>query len=151
MSIEKYRQARALIEDVGGGDFEGAKPESLVAKAESALGVTFPPSFRCFLLEMGCGDINGLEVFGLVDENFENSTVPNSIWLTLKKRRTIGLDPAYIVIAEGGDGTFHGLDTRQVGPDREATVVLLSVNGKNSGKVADSFGEYLLEEVRRTL
>ena len=63
MSTQKFELARELIAGAGGGDFEGAKPESLVARAETALGLTFPPSYRRFLLEMGCGDINGLEIF----------------------------------------------------------------------------------------
>jgi antitoxin YobK len=151
MSIEKYEQARRLIEDVGGGDFEGVKPETLVAKAEAALGVSFPPSYRRFLLEMGCGDINGLEVFGLIHDNFENSTLPNGIWLTLNERRGIGLHPAYVLIGEGGDGTFYSLDTRQKGEDGEAPVVRLSADGKRSERVADSFGNYFLEAVRSVL
>lgn len=151
MSIQKYQQARQLIEKAGGGDFEGSKSESLVTKAEAALGITFPPSYRCFLLEMGCGDINGLEIYGLINDNFENSTVPNGIWLTLSERREIGLHPAYVLISEGGDGTYYGLDTRQIDNNGEATVVRLSVDGKLSEKVANSFGEYLLEAVQRVV
>jgi hypothetical protein len=148
MSIEKYREAWQLIEGAGGGDFEGEKAETLVAMAETALGLSFPPSYRRFLLEMGCGDVNGLEVFGLINDNFENSAIPNGIWLTLKERQEIGLDPAYVLIGEGGDGSFYGLDTRQVGSSGEAPVVRLSVDGRQSERVADSFGEYLLEAVQ---
>jgi antitoxin YobK len=149
MSIQKYQQAREFIEAAGGGDFDGAKPESLVAKAEAALGLTFPPSYRRFLLEMGCGGINGLEVYGLIDDNFERSTVPNGIWLTLDDRRAIGLHPACVIVGDGGDGTHYALDTSQVGDAGEAPVVRLSVDGKQSEKVADSFGDYFLEAVRR--
>ena len=147
MSIQKYKEAREIIELSGGGDFEGAKPESLVIKAERALNLTFPPSYRRFLLEMGCGNINGLEVFGLINDNFEKSTVPNGIWLTLNERRSIGLDPAYIIIGDGGDGTYHALDTRKVDSAGEAPVVLLSVDGRHSKQVDDNFGAYLLKVV----
>src|SRR5437762_6151665 len=132
MSIQKYEQARELIEGAGGGDFEGVKPEVLVAKAEDALGLTFPPSYRRFLLQMGCGDINGLEVFGLINDNFEKSTVPNGIWLTLNQRRTIGLNRSYVIIADGGDGTYYALDTRQADEEGETPVVRLSVDGRYS-------------------
>jgi antitoxin YobK len=149
MSIQKYLQARELIEDAGGGDFEGAKPESLVLKAETALGLTFPPSYRRFLLEMGCGNINGFEVFGLINDNFEKSSVPNGIWLTLKKRCSIGLDLAYIIIGDGGDGHYYALDTRIIDNAGEVPVVVLSVDGRQSEPVADSFGSYLLEAMNR--
>ena len=148
MNIQKYSEARELIGSAGGGDFEGAKPESLVAKAETALGLTFPPSYRRFLLELGCGDINGVEVFGLINDNFEKSTVPNGIWLTLNERRSIGLHPAYVIVGDGGDGTYYVLDTRQVDSTGEVPVVLSSVDGQHSEKVADSFGNYLLEAIR---
>lgn len=151
ISIEKYQQARQLIEKAGVGDFEGAKPESLVAKAEAALGLAFPPSYRRFLAELGCGDVNGLEVFGLINDKFENSTVPNGIWLTLRERQDIDLNPAYVLIGEGGDGTYYSLDTRLAGKDGEAPVVRLSVDGKQSEKVAESFGEYFLEAVRNVV
>jgi hypothetical protein len=151
MSIQKYEQARALIEGAGGGDFEGTKPEGLVAKAEAALGLKFPSSYRRFLLQMGCGDINGLEVFGLINDNFEKSTVPNGIWLTLNQRRAIGLNPSYVIIGEGGDGTYYALDTRRTDKEGESPVVRLSVDGRKSEAVADDFGGFLLEAVKRVV
>lgn len=145
--MQNYQKARELIEEAGGGDFEGAKPEALVSKAEAALGVKFPPTYRRFLLELGCGDINGVEVFGLINDNFEKSTVPNGVWLTLNERRSIDLDPAYVVVGECGDGTYYALDTRHVDAGGESPVVRLSVDAKHSEKVADSFGSYLLSVV----
>jgi hypothetical protein len=147
MSTQKYLEARKLIASACGGDFEGAKSELLVAKAETILGLTFPPSYRRFLLEMGCGGINGVEVFGLINDNFEKSTVPNGIWLTLNKRRAIGLHPAYVIVGDGGDGTYYALDTRHINSVGEAPIVCLSVDGHHSEKVADSFGDYFLDAV----
>lgn len=147
MSMQDYEKAIRLIEEAGGGDFEGTKAELLVSKAEAALGIKFPPSYRRFLLEMGCGDINGLEVFGLISDNFEKSAVPNGIWLTLNERGSIGLDPAYVIVGEGGDGTYCALDTRHVDTDGENPVMRLSVDGKQGEQMAESFGSYLLKAV----
>src|SRR5262245_4980012 len=47
MGMEKYGRARELMAKAG-GDFAGPKPESLVARAEAALGLRFPPSYRQF-------------------------------------------------------------------------------------------------------
>lgn len=148
MSVQKYQQARELIESLGSGSFEGSKSESLVAQAEAALGLVFPPSYRRFLLEMGCGDINGVEILGLIDNNFEISSVPNGIWLTLNERRTIGLDPAYVLIREGGDGSYYALDTGRRDDMGESPVVLLSIDGKQSIKIANSFGDHFLDVIR---
>ena len=150
MSSQDYEKARDLIEDAGGGDFEGSKPESLVAKAESALGLKFPPSYKQFLIEMGCGDINGFEVYGIIDDNFENSSIPNGIWMTLKQRNAIGLDHKYVIVGEGGDGTLNVIDTGET-IEAENPVIRLSIDGKLSQRMNDSFGSYLLEQVESVL
>jgi hypothetical protein len=147
MSMQQYEKAIKMIEKAGGGDFEGAKPEALVAQAEAALDLKFPPSYRRFLLELGCGCINGMEVFGLISDNFERSTVPNGIWLTLNERKSIALDPAYVIVGDGGDGTYYSLDTRHVDGAGEGPVIRLSVDGNQCEKIADSFGSYLLNAV----
>lgn len=151
MSIQKYEQARELIDAAGGGDFAGMKPEALVVKAETALGLKFPPSYRRFLLEMGCGNIYSLEIYGLINDVFEKSSIPNGIWLTLDERRTIGLHPAYVIIGDVGDGAVYGIDTREVGTDGEAPIVMLSVDRTQSERIADSFGDYFLEAVGRVV
>jgi antitoxin YobK len=148
MSVQNYIEARRLVDDTGVGDFEGAKPEQLVAKAENVLGLRFPPSYRRFLLEMGCGSVNGFEVYGLINDNFEKSTVPNGIWLTLDERRSIGLDHRYILISESGDGSYYAIDTENLDNAKEAAVVRLSADGHSHEKVANSFGSYFLESVR---
>ncbi len=151
MSIEKYHLALKLIEDSGLGDFEGSKPESLVAQAETSLDLTFPPSYRKFLLEMGCGNINSFEIYGLINDNFENSSIPDGIWLTLNERKLNGLNSDYVLIGEGGDGTFYALDTKQIGYDNESPVVRLSADWKQSEKVAKSFGHYFFDETQKAL
>ena len=149
MSMQNYETAKDLIYRAGGGDFEGAKPEALVSKAEAALGLKFPPSYRRFLLELGRGDIAGLEVFGLINDNFEKSTVPNGIWLTLGERRSANLNSAYVIVGDGGDGSYYALDTGRADDHGESPVVILSVDGAQSQDVAESFGQYLLDAVRR--
>ena len=83
MSLEKYRRARELITKAGGGDFAGPRPEALVARAEAALGLRFPPSYRQFLLDLGAGDVGGFEVYGIIDDDFADARVPDAIALTL--------------------------------------------------------------------
>jgi hypothetical protein len=147
VSLRDYQIAKSLIEEAG-GDFDGPKSEDLIAAAEQALELGFPPSYRQFLLDLGCGDVNGLEVYGLIDHRFEKSSVPNGIWLTLNERRNIQLDHAYILIGDGGDGCYLALDTRNADGSGENPVVRLSVDGEESESVAMSFGAYLLNAVK---
>ncbi|HEY1906964.1 MAG TPA: SMI1/KNR4 family protein [Myxococcaceae bacterium] len=150
MTLEKYRRATELVAKAGGGDFVGARPESLVARAEAALGLRFPPSYREFLLEFGAGDIAGFEVYGVIDEEFGDVRVPDAIALTLDARRS-GLDPRYILIGTLGDGSHDCLDTVHLGPGGEAPVVQLSSEFDDPVTLADSFGEYFLVEVQDAL
>lgn len=145
--MQNYEKAIKLINEAGGGDFEGKKPESLISRAEVALGIKFPPSYRRFLLEMGCGDISGVEIFGLINDNFQNSATPNGIWLTLNERDSIGLNPAYILVGENGCGAYYALDTRKSDGTGENPVVRLSMDGKQAEQVAESFGSYILNAV----
>jgi len=150
MSLEKYRRAREMIAKAGGGDFVGPKPEPLVARAEVALGRRFPPSYRQFLLDLGAGDIGGFEVYGIIDENFDDARVPDAIALTLEARRS-GLDPRYVLIGTLGDGSHDCLDTGHPSVTGEVPVVQLSSEFEDPVTLADSFGEYLLFEVEDAL
>jgi antitoxin YobK len=150
MGMEKYRRARELIAKAGGGDFAGPKPESLVARAEAALGLRFPPSYRQFLLDLGAGDIGGFEVYGLIHDDFEDARVPDAIALTLDARRS-GLDRRYVLIGTLGDGSHDCLDTGHPDASGEAPVVQLSAEYEDPVTLADSFGEYLLVEVQDAL
>ncbi len=147
MNSDDYTHAKALIDEIG-GDFDGQKSEGLVAKAESALGIRFPPSYRSFLLDYGCGGFDGFEVYGLIDENFIDSSVPNGIWLTLNERSGIGLEKNFVIVGSGGDGTYLALDTGSQDENGEAPVVRLSVEGEKFEIVAPSFGSYLLSAVQ---
>ena len=146
MNMQNYERALDLIDEIGSGDFEGAKPEALVEKAEVTLGLKFPPSYRRFLLELGCGDIEGVEVYGVIDDNFERSSVPNGIWMTLSQREAIDLKNDLVIVGEDGDGTLHAIDTGVI-ENGESPVVRLSVDGRNSEKIADDFGSYLLSRI----
>jgi hypothetical protein len=56
MSMKHYDQAVELIKQRGlASRFVGPKSEEAVAKAEAALGVRFPPTYRRFCLEYGAG------------------------------------------------------------------------------------------------
>ena len=144
--MQNYERALELIDEIGSGDFEGAKSEALVEKAEIALGLKFPPSYRRFLLELGCGDIEGVEVYGIIDDNFEKSSIPNGIWMTLNQREAIDLKNQFVIVGEDGDGTLHAIDTGVV-ESGESPVVRLSVDGRNVEKMANDFGSYLLSRV----
>lgn len=149
MSLKDLEDAFDLI-DENGGDFEGEKDEALIVKAEKALGLAFPPSYRKFLSVLGCGEIEGLEFYGLIGDDFENSSVPDAIWLTLDERKSSGLPGHLILVYATGDGTYYALDTSQKGSNGECPVVAYDLNGGTT-HVADDYGAFLLSELQTVL
>ena len=149
--MKDYLSAVDLINASGDGDFEGAKPDSLIEKAEKVLNLIFPPTYRRFLKEFGCGDIGGEEFYGLINEEFENSTIPNGIWLTLNERKNMGLAKEYIIIYATGDGTYYALDTANKDHTGESPVVALAPNGKVLEIIAEDFGKFFYDIINSVL
>lgn len=142
--IESHKEA---------ADFEEPKSEKLIKYAEEVLGINFPPTYRCFLMQYGCGDIEGLEIYGIIDEDFETPGIPDGIWLTLDERKTGGLPSHFIIISSTGDGYWYCLDASQPNSEGEYPVVIwgLGIPENKKEKVAEDFGEFLLNELTNAL
>lgn len=147
MSMKDYLSAVDLVNNSGDGDFDGNKPESLIEKAEQTLNLKFPPTYRQFLKEFGCGDIGGEEFYGLIDEEFTNSSVPNGIWLTLNERKNIGLANEFVIIYSTGDGIYYALDISRPGNEGECPVVELTPDGQKIKDVAEDFGKFFYDTI----
>ena len=141
MSNESLKKAFEIIENAKDVAFAGEKEEALVIKAEVALGLGFPSSYREFLLKLGNGDINGIEFFGLTTDNFVNATIPNGIWLTLDERKNFELDNRFILISDSLE-YYYALDTSRM-QDGECPVVELLPDGNIVSIVAPTFGDFL--------
>jgi hypothetical protein len=50
--------------------FAGSKADDLIQKAEKALGLYLPPTYRRFVSALGAGDIAGQEFYGVIDDDF---------------------------------------------------------------------------------
>ncbi|MCZ7567371.1 MAG: SMI1/KNR4 family protein [Ardenticatenaceae bacterium] len=155
MSMRDYELAANMMEEHPNTmDFIGPRPESLVRTAEQALGVTFPPTYRRFLLEYGAGGFGSSEIYGVIDENFEESSIPDAIWYTLTERKEVNLPNGLVVIYAVGDGGLYCLDLQSKKVD-EAPVVVYEPGLPNEEQfyevVAKDFGEFLLDLVQREI
>jgi hypothetical protein len=155
MGMNDLEQAFRLTEGDSRSRFHGQKSDKLIALAEQALGLTFPPTYRTFLGRFGCGDVAGHEFYGLIDDDFVNSSVPDAIWLTLDERQTSQLADPLIVIGSTGDGGYYAIDRSQLNLDGESPVVELWPGTPNAvgdrRTVADDFGSFMLQRVREAL
>ena len=149
MSMRDYEKALRLIEGSDKAYFSGPKPEEWVGKAEAALGLKFPPTYRRFLREFGCGGVASEEFYGIVDDNFETGPVPDGIWLTLRNRREFGLPHNFILVNDLGEGSRYAIDTSRVGDDGENPVVILAIGYEVFEDVAPSFGTFFYEQIEK--
>lgn len=149
MSTADLDRALKTIELHADADFVGPRSEELIARAERALGLTFPPTYRAFLARLGCGDIPGYEFYGIVSDNFENSGIPDAIWLTLEERRSAGLPDMFILVGHNGYTGYYALDLSQPAINGECPVVEWhpDENPDHREHVAEDFGAYLWERV----
>ena len=124
-------------------DFEGNKTEELVKKAENFLGLKFPNEYRRFLLEFGCGDVDGVEIFGLINDKFETNSIPDAIAITAKERKSVALEKNLIIIGDS-DEYYYALDLSKT----SAPVIELipSKRACDCRIVNNSFGEFLCNE-----
>ncbi|WP_425487072.1 SMI1/KNR4 family protein [Microvirga makkahensis] len=82
------------------------------------------PSYRDFLLRYGCGDIRGQEFYGITHGDFDNSGIPNGIWVTLKERQEGNLPRHLLVVHALGEGSLSCIDFSRQRADGECPVVV---------------------------
>ena len=151
VSLQQLEMAFELVARSDIADFHGAKSEELIRQAENALELRFPPTYRAFVSRLGCGSLRGYEFCGLIDENFENSGIPNAVWLALRDRIDCGLPKSFIPICDTGLGGYYVIDVSRFNADGDSPVIEFWPGAPDPiGKscVAKDFGEFFYERVR---
>ena len=154
MSIENLTKAFKIIDCIEKGKkhFSGEKSENLILKAEEALGLIFPPTYRIFLKKYGCGNIRYTEIYGIVNEDFEQSCIPDGVWLTLTERAEFDIPHSIIIIADTGDGYYYVIDTSKKNADGDSPVFVWDVDeDEPTEKINEDFGDFLLDRAQFAL
>ncbi len=124
----------------------------LIEEAEAALGVRFPPSYRRSLESLGVGSIRGTEIYGIIDSNFRDSTIPDGIWLTLRERQDSRLPETLVIVCSTGDGDYVAIDTSKGTSESESPMVLWNPAATSPSDahedVSADFGRFFLQFVR---
>lgn len=133
-------------------EFAGRRNEAVVVAAERALGGRLPPTYRAFVAALGAGNFGAFEIYGVIDDDFSDSSIPDGIWLTLHERRTNKLPPELLIIGSTGDGGEYCLELRD-GAESPVTIRQPGHFGDvaRAEVVASDFGEFLLDGVRGQL
>jgi len=145
--MDEYEEAAAVIRANGErAHFVGPRDPSLVTAAEAAVGRPFPPVYRRFVSELGAGSFDSFEVYGVIDADFEDSSVPDGIWVTLSERADGMLPEHLLVVGDVGDGSLYCLDLDE-GEEPPVVVFEPGADAPPVERVADDFGSFLLEGV----
>ncbi len=133
--------------------FVGPRDAGLIRAAEDALGVQFPPTYRAFLERLGAGSIRGPEVYGVIDADFQESTIPG--WHlahaagTPRQRtaKVTGHRPQHWRWRLRGDRYLQTADSENPMVPWHPGV---STRDEELEEVSNDFGQFFLELVRET-
>jgi SMI1-KNR4 cell-wall len=115
------------------------------------------PHLPDLLSELGAGDIVGAEFYGVIDDDFQNSGIPDGIWLTLKKRKDAELPESLVIVADAGYGPYLAIDTSRVDDAGESPVVMWMPGAPDQQDpskletVAADFGELFRRDIEAGL
>lgn len=152
MSLESYQKAIAIVEkNKSKCYFAGERSEAVIGLAEETLGLKFTGVYRDFLRNYGAGNFGAQEIYGVINDDFYNSSVPDGIWYTLTERNEIGLPNNLLVIYDTGGDELYCLDFNMLNNAKEPAVISI-VPGVDLDKqkfeiIANDFGDFLLDMV----
>jgi hypothetical protein len=156
MSIENYKKAVELMkQNKDKCHFIGIRPDNLIELAETKLNLSFIGLYTDFLKNFGAGNFASQEIYGIIDDDFVNSSVPDAIWYTITEREEINLPNSLIVIYDTGMGELYCIDFNRVSKFGEPTIVSYIPGIDNDMQkyevVANDFGDLLYELVEGQL
>jgi len=150
MSRDTYQQAlNLMIQNEDECDFVGERTEELIKKAEIAIGFRFSKIYRDFVLNFGAGNFGSQEIYGVINDDFKNSSVPDAIWFTLTERKQYNLPNHLLVIYDTGMGVLYCLNFESVNEMGEPNVIEyipgVEIDEQEFVSIAKDFGDFLLD------
>lgn len=125
--------------------------EQLLNLCIKTLSITIPVSYKAFLSNLGYFSKAGFEVYGIVDEDYIDSSIPDVIWFNLSNRKEFNQPNHILCISDIGDGSYYALDLSQMNDQCECPVVVWPVGGYDATPtleiVAPSFGDWFKEMI----
>lgn len=126
-------------------DFEGAVSEEEVQEAEKELGIRIPEQYRKFLLNYGCGDIEGIQIYGL---GVEPDGAPSLLWLIDDLKKNFPLPETILPFSESGDGSYAAVVVEDFDEFETGNVIYwdpIHLGPDTFEVAAESFAEYILD------
>lgn len=151
MSYKSYVSAMEKASECDGYDTGTGVSGETVGNAEKLLDIIFSKQLREYLLNYGFLEFFGVELYGIIKEDFSSTVLEGNIveW-TLNERKNNDLDPKWLPIRFEDDGAMAFMDFSRLNSEGEPAVIL-AVNTEKGyefqDELADDLGEYILELV----
>jgi len=138
---EKVEQNAGTVEF---RDFGDGTTDDWIEKAELALGVKFPVSYKWWLKNYGGGEILGEEIFSIYEMDFEEVVGGDVVKMT-KLYRSRGFDKDSIVISVTDRGEVFYLKTSEMNDFNDCPVAL-NITGATYAKNFIDFLQKRIDE-----
>lgn len=150
MSMKIYRQAIETLKEIRNLRCGSVHSEQVIARAEKLLKIKFSPQERDYLSNFGYFELFGVELYGIVDEDFsmdKNSYEGCMVEWALSEREKNNLNHNYIPLRFGDDGEMIFLDHSCLNDEGEPRTIIGTDNGNGyvfTEELTNDLGEYLL-------
>ena len=154
MSYQNFERALDLAKQCEGYDIGGGKSDEAISAASKLLSITFSKQNYKYFRELGYLEFFGVEIFGIVIDDFSGVPETNCVETALADRRDYNLPKEWLPIYFFDDGYYGYLDYGQLNKDGEPPVIMAIFDGKKYvviKKVAEDLGDFLLQLVEEQL
>lgn len=128
----------------------GERPQQLVGIAEQRLGVSFPSEYQAFLRVFGTFSYGSLEYYGLIDDDFDNSSIPDVVWFNESIRREEDFPHDLIAISDRDGVIYICLATADTAQTQRGHVIIWdNVRKRISNDTGIDFATFILEEIEQ--
>lgn len=123
-------------------DFEEGASAAEIAEVEQILGVEFPASYKYYLRELGVGDFNGHEFYGIIPGNIRGSRPPSVVAVNEKLRKELNWPRHMVVIYHTGYGPWVCIDCSERLADNERPISVCDPHGNFLERIYANFGGF---------
>ncbi len=156
MSKQSFDKAVRLVKKCEGFDCGEKVSSDVIEKAEQLLGLKFSEQERAYLSEFGYIELDGVELYGIINEDFEDDGEYEGCMVewTLHERKAGNIRWEWIALQFVDEGGMMFLDHSDLDENGEPKVIFAEDDGegyKKIGRSADDLGDYLLELVEEQI
>ncbi len=139
--MNPYEELKQLIADNTSitefADFGNGVSSDWISKAEAALGVPLPPSYKWWLSNYSGGEVGGEEVFSIYEQDFDSVVGGDIVYMDRLNQQDGTLNRGQLAICQSDvDGLFF-FDTSSPKDDGEYPVISAGIGSEYASDFLD--------------